>query len=99
VAVSVILHLGGDPDDLLARYDAGWPLTPRPDEPGLIYHACLRLRAGIKVILHFHTEATARGFLDRQEVQACLDELTMVDGRPAIVPIHAYAFAPSVARS
>jgi len=98
VAVSVIVHVGGDPDALLAEYDAGWPLTPAPDEPGLIYHACLRLPRAIKVILHFTDETAARSFVERPDVAACLDAHTLVDGRPALVPIHALHLAAESSR-
>lgn len=97
MAVSVIFHVGGDPEALLAEYDAGWPLTPRGDEPGLIYDACLRLPKAIKVILHFADASTAQAFIDRPEVQACLDAHVLVDGRPALVPIHAFRVAADVA--
>jgi len=93
LAVSVIFFVAGEPDELLARYDGGWALTPRPDEPGLMYQACLRLPSAIKVIAHFATEPAARAFLDRPAVRAAVAEVTLVDGAPAVVPIHAYSFA------
>ena len=93
MAVSVIFFVGGEPDELLARYDAGWALTPRPDEPGLIYQACLRLPKAIKVIAHFATEPDARTFLDRPAVRAAVAAVTLVDGAPAVVPMHAYSIA------
>jgi hypothetical protein len=91
VAVSVILHIGGDPQDLVADYDRGWALTPDAAEPGLIYHACLVLPNGIKIINHFATEAQARGFLGRADVEQTLAGLTLVDGAPAVVVLHAYS--------
>lgn len=93
MAVSVIFYVGGEPTELLAAYDAGWALTPRPDEPGLIYQACLRLPNAIKVIAHFATEHDARAFLDRPEVRAAVAGATLVDGVPAVVPMHAYSIA------
>jgi hypothetical protein len=93
VAVSVIIHLGGDPFELLAAYDAGWPLRPAADAPGLIYHACLALPRSMKLIAHFATEADALAFLALPGVDAALAAHTLVDGRPAVVPIHAYELA------
>jgi hypothetical protein len=92
LAVSVICYLKGDPRQLLAGNDDGWPLTPSVTESGLIYHACLELPDGIKMISHFATEEQARTFLAGPGVAEVLGGLTVADDGPVLVPVHAYRF-------
>ena len=86
-----IVEMKGEPRDLLEKYDRiSEAMSKVPVAHGLIFHACVGIGDGIRVVNVFETEEQARTARLRPKFQEALRDAEVPEQVPIIYPVHNY---------